>query len=77
MSNKSSGNILHASYQLPKERGEFSVYDMVWGKVKSHPWWPGQIFDLSDSSVEAKKHLKKDRHLVAYFGDRTFASLIL
>ncbi|KAG4908274.1 hypothetical protein JHK84_056800 [Glycine max] len=46
---------------------------MVWGKVKSHPWWPGQIFDPSDSSVEAKKHLKKDRHLVAYFGDRTFA----
>ncbi|XP_040869339.1 uncharacterized protein [Glycine max] len=73
VSNKSSGNILQASYQLPKEKSEFSVYDMVWGKVKSHPWWPGQIFDPSDSSVEAKKHLKKDRHLVAYFGDRTFA----
>ncbi|TKY51806.1 Serine/threonine-protein kinase ATM [Spatholobus suberectus] len=73
VSRKSSGNILQVSYQLPMEKGELSVYDMVWGKVKSHPWWPGQIFDPSDSSVEAKKHLKKDRYLVAYFGDRTFA----
>lgn len=73
MSHKSSQNILQASYQLPQEKGEFSVYDMVWGKVKSHPWWPAQIFDPLDASVEAKKHLKKDRYLVAYFGDRTFA----
>ncbi|XP_014514503.1 uncharacterized protein LOC106772551 [Vigna radiata var. radiata] len=71
---KSSGVIFQASYQLPVEKvGEFSVYDLVWGKVRSHPWWPGQIFDPSDSSVEAHKHLKKDRYLVAYFGDRTFA----
>ncbi|XP_027936612.1 uncharacterized protein LOC114191568 [Vigna unguiculata] len=71
---KSSGVIFQASYQLPTENvGEFSVYDLVWGKVRSHPWWPGQIFDPSDSSVEALKHLKKDRYLVAYFGDRTFA----
>ncbi|XP_029128488.1 uncharacterized protein LOC109804853 isoform X2 [Cajanus cajan] len=73
MSHESSQNILQASYQLPQEKGEFSVYDMVWGKVKSHPWWPAQIFDPVDASVEAKKHLKKDRYLVAYFGDRTFA----
>ncbi|KAL2325036.1 hypothetical protein Fmac_024094 [Flemingia macrophylla] len=73
VSHKSSPNILRASYQLPQEKGELSVYDMVWGKVKSHPWWPAQIFDPSDSSKEAKKHLKKDRYLVAYFGDRTFA----
>ncbi|KAL9318016.1 hypothetical protein ACSQ67_014533 [Phaseolus vulgaris] len=71
---KSSGIIFQASYQLPIDKvGEFSVYDLVWGKVRSHPWWPGQIFDPSDSTVEAQKHLKKDRYLVAYFGDRTFA----
>ncbi|RDX58605.1 Serine/threonine-protein kinase ATM, partial [Mucuna pruriens] len=74
VSHKGSGNIFRARYQLPREKeGKFSVYDMVWGKVRSHPWWPGQIFDPSDSSVEAKKHLKRDRYLVAYFGDRTFA----
>ncbi|XP_022139203.1 uncharacterized protein LOC111010172 [Momordica charantia] len=63
-----------ACYQLPPENeGEFSVSDLVWGKVRSHPWWPGQIFDPSDSSDKAMKYYKKDFFLVAYFGDRTFA----
>ncbi|KAM0062579.1 putative non-specific serine/threonine protein kinase [Helianthus debilis subsp. tardiflorus] len=46
--------------------------DLVWGKVRSHPWWPGQIFDPSDASEDAMKYHKKDCFLVAYFGDRTF-----
>ncbi|KAM7499193.1 hypothetical protein LguiA_023607 [Lonicera macranthoides] len=53
--------------------GEFSVSDLVWGKVRSHPWWPGQIFDPVDASETATKYHKKDCFLVAYFGDRTFA----
>ncbi|XP_074276356.1 uncharacterized protein LOC141600079 [Silene latifolia] len=62
------------SYQLPLEiQGEFSVTNLVWGKVKSHPWWPGQIFHPSDSSEKAMKYFRKDCYLVAYFGDRTFA----
>ncbi|KAJ1395026.1 PWWP domain [Sesbania bispinosa] len=70
-----SSEILNqARYLLPpEEEGEFSVSDMVWGKVRSHPWWPGQIFDPSDASDKAMKHQKKDCYLVAYFGDRTFA----
>ncbi|KAK1265558.1 hypothetical protein QJS04_geneDACA010530 [Acorus gramineus] len=52
---------------------EFGVSDMVWGKIKSHPWWPGQIFDPSDASEMAEKHQKKGCLLVAYFGDHTFA----
>ncbi|GMI84858.1 hypothetical protein HRI_002155100 [Hibiscus trionum] len=63
-----------ARYQLPpEEEGELSVNDLVWGKVRSHPWWPGQIFDPSDASEKAVKYHKKDNYLVAYFGDRTFA----
>ncbi|KAJ6690394.1 hypothetical protein OIU85_006639 [Salix viminalis] len=62
------------SYLLPpNNEGEFSVSDLVWGKVRSHPWWPGQIFDPSDASEKAMKYNKKDCYLVAYFGDRTFA----
>lgn len=69
-----SGRCHQANYLLPPEKeGEFSVSDMVWGKIRSHPWWPGQIFDPSDSSEKAMKHYKKDCFLVAYFGDRTFA----
>ncbi|XP_015577703.2 uncharacterized protein LOC8263371 isoform X2 [Ricinus communis] len=63
-----------ATYQLPPDdEGEFSVSDLVWGKVRSHPWWPGQIFDPSDASEKAMKYYKRDCFLVAYFGDRTFA----
>ncbi|RDX62597.1 putative oxidoreductase GLYR1, partial [Mucuna pruriens] len=51
----------------------FCVSDLVWGKVTGHPWWPGQIFDASSASEKAKRHLKEDCYLVAYFGDQTFA----
>ncbi|KAF8399694.1 hypothetical protein HHK36_015564 [Tetracentron sinense] len=52
---------------------DFSVGDFVWGKIKSHPWWPGQIYDPSDASKFAAKYQRRDRLLVAYFGDGTFA----
>ncbi|XP_021852949.1 uncharacterized protein [Spinacia oleracea] len=72
-----SGSLMkdhRVSYQLPPENeGDFTVFDLVWGKVKSHPWWPGQIFHPSDSSEKAMKYYRKDCYLVAYFGDRTFA----
>ncbi|KAG1337985.1 hypothetical protein COCNU_04G002910 [Cocos nucifera] len=64
----------HASYFLPlQDKDTFIISDLVWGKVKSHPWWPGQIFDPSDASDLAMKYQKKDNLLVAYFGDKTFA----
>ncbi|XP_010423790.1 PREDICTED: uncharacterized protein LOC104708846 isoform X2 [Camelina sativa] len=47
--------------------------DLVWAKVRSYPWWPGQVFDASAASKTAKKHFKKGNVLVAYFGDCTFA----
>ncbi|KAI3980486.1 hypothetical protein MKX01_008903 [Papaver californicum] len=63
-----------ARYELiPGKEGEFSISDLVWGKVRSHPWWPGQIFDPSDASEQAMKYYKKDSFLVAYFGDQSFA----
>ena len=53
----------------------FSRGDLVWAKVKSHPWWPGQIFNASDASAIAKKTQKSGRLLVAFFGDGTFGWL--
>ncbi|GJZ41920.1 enhanced ethylene response protein 5, partial [Tanacetum coccineum] len=41
-------------------------------QLKSHPWWPGQIFDPPDALEQAVKHHKKYCFLVAYFGDQTF-----
>lgn len=57
----------------PENEGEFAEADLVWGKVRSHPWWPGQIFGPADASDKAVKYYKKDCFLIAYFGDRTFA----
>ncbi|XP_061995361.1 uncharacterized protein LOC133713369 [Rosa rugosa] len=74
MQPESSEIVPQLRYELPqKNEGTFSVSDLVWGKVKSHPWWPGQIFDFMAASEKAMKHHKKDCFLVAYFGDRTFA----
>ncbi|KAJ0463575.1 putative non-specific serine/threonine protein kinase [Helianthus annuus] len=66
---------LHQSsyFKPPENEGEFSVSDLVWGKVRSHPWWPGQIIDPSNASKKAMKYYKKDSFLVAYFGDHSFA----
>ncbi|WOL06890.1 hypothetical protein Cni_G15624 [Canna indica] len=51
----------------------FAVGDLVWGKVRSHPWWPGQIFDAADASEMALLAQREGHYLVVYFGDKTFA----
>ncbi|XP_024984971.1 uncharacterized protein LOC112520713 isoform X2 [Cynara cardunculus var. scolymus] len=56
-----------------EKEGEYKVTDLVWAKVKSYPWWPGQIFDPSASTDKARKYSKKKGFLIAYFGDQTFA----
>ncbi|XP_058778659.1 PWWP domain-containing protein 3-like [Vicia villosa] len=58
---------------LVDEKYDYSVGDFVWGKIKSHPWWPGRVYNPSDASDFALKLKQKNRLLVAYFGDGTFA----
>ncbi|KAL6545276.1 hypothetical protein OROGR_009150 [Orobanche gracilis] len=61
-------------YLLPPEiDGRFAISDLVWGKIRSHPWWTGQIFYPSDASEKAVKYFKNDSDLAAYFGDWMFA----
>lgn len=47
--------------------------DMVWGKVKSHPWWPGHIYsyDLTDDD-EVLRGRREGLVLVAFFGDSSY-----
>ncbi|MCO5602622.1 hypothetical protein L7F22_056756 [Adiantum nelumboides] len=62
--------------QRPVKQGlVFKIGDLVWAKVRSHPWWPAQIFDPADASKSARKAKKSGRVLVAFFGDCTFAWL--
>lgn len=51
----------------------FRVGDLVWGKIRSHPWWPGQVCDPKDASEFAIEHKQEGRLLVTFFGDGTWS----
>ncbi|XP_057962848.1 PWWP domain-containing protein 1-like isoform X2 [Malania oleifera] len=50
----------------------FEVGDMVWGKVKSHPWWPGHIFNEAFASSSVRRARREGHVLVAFFGDSSY-----
>lgn len=50
----------------------FRVGDMVWGKVKSHPWWPGHIFNEAFASPAVRRTRREGHVLVAFFGDSSY-----
>ncbi|KAJ1387420.1 PWWP domain [Sesbania bispinosa] len=50
----------------------FEVGDMVWGKVKSHPWWPGHIYDEAFASPAVLRTKREGHVLVAFFGDSSY-----
>ncbi|XP_047978244.1 PWWP domain-containing protein 1-like [Salvia hispanica] len=50
----------------------YEIGDMVWGKVKSHPWWPGHIYNEAFASPSVQRS-KRDGHvLVAFYGDSSY-----
>ncbi|KAG0471769.1 hypothetical protein HPP92_016315 [Vanilla planifolia] len=50
----------------------FRIGDMVWGKVKSHPWWPGHIFNEAFASSSVRGTKTAGHVLVAFFGDSSY-----
>ncbi|KAJ8467186.1 hypothetical protein OPV22_029738 [Ensete ventricosum] len=50
----------------------FELGDMVWGKVKSHPWWPGHIFSEAFASPSVRRTKREGHVLVAFFGDSSY-----
>jgi DNA (cytosine-5)-methyltransferase 3A len=50
----------------------FEVGDLVWGKVKSHPWWLGHIFNEAFASSQVRWTRREGHALVAFFGDRSY-----
>uniref|UniRef100_A0A1D1Y0I8 DNA mismatch repair protein Msh6 n=1 Tax=Anthurium amnicola TaxID=1678845 RepID=A0A1D1Y0I8_9ARAE len=50
----------------------FEAGDMVWGKVKSHPWWPGHIFNEAFASSSVRRTKREGHVLVAFFGDSSY-----
>ncbi|CAI9778717.1 unnamed protein product [Fraxinus pennsylvanica] len=47
----------------------YQVGDMVWGKVKSHPWWPGFIHNEAFATPSVRRTKHEGHVLVAFFGD--------
>ncbi|TVU17818.1 hypothetical protein EJB05_33875, partial [Eragrostis curvula] len=53
--------------------GSPSFGDMVWGKVKSHPWWPGHIYSIAlTDNAEVHRGHRDGLILVAFFGDSSY-----
>ncbi|XP_057423430.1 PWWP domain-containing protein 1-like isoform X2 [Lotus japonicus] len=50
----------------------FEVGDMVWAKVKSHPWWPGHIYNEAFASAAVRRSKREGLVLVAFFGDSSY-----
>ena len=50
----------------------FEIGDMVWGKVKSHPWWPGHLFDEALANSSVRRTRRHGHMLVAFFGDSSY-----
>ncbi|KAG6487503.1 hypothetical protein ZIOFF_056089 [Zingiber officinale] len=50
----------------------FELGDMVWGKVKSHPWWPGYLFNEAFASSSVRRTRRDVHVLVAFFGDSSY-----
>ncbi|XP_043720327.1 uncharacterized protein LOC122667910 [Telopea speciosissima] len=71
----------NAVHELPEALGAetasalkygFKIGDMVWGKVKSHPWWPGHIFSVAFASPSVRRTKREGHVLVAFFGDSSY-----
>ncbi|ONI04457.1 hypothetical protein PRUPE_6G322700 [Prunus persica] len=69
VANEKSGVALGTSRALSYG---FEVGDLVWGKVKSHPWWPGHIFNEAFASSQVRRTRREGHVLVAFFGDSSY-----
>lgn len=50
----------------------FKIGDMVWAKVKSHPMWPGFIYNEAFATPSVRRGKHKGHVLVAFFGDGSY-----
>ncbi|CAH1454284.1 unnamed protein product [Lactuca virosa] len=50
----------------------YEVGDMVWGKVKPHPWWPGHVFSEEFATTSVRRSKREGLLLVAFFGDSSY-----
>jgi hypothetical protein len=70
------GGLARYVCQFEDEEEGFAPPRLVWAKVKSHPWWPGQVFDPADASeLVERQQRQRGAVLVAHSWDKSFAWL--
>lgn len=60
------------NFRVTGAKQGYEIGDMVWGKVKSHPWWPGHVYDEAFASASVRRSKRKGFVLVAFFGDSSY-----
>ncbi|KAK1370691.1 PWWP domain-containing protein [Heracleum sosnowskyi] len=71
--NDKSKEVCGSGFGKTERTGSFyDVGDLVWGKVKSHPWWPGQVYSEELASVAVRRSKTEGYVLVAFFGDSSY-----
>ncbi|KAF3624680.1 putative F-box/LRR-repeat protein-like [Capsicum annuum] len=63
------------SLKQGESKNVFGFGDLVWAKVRSHPWWPGQIYDESLIPSPLDHAMRDGSVLVTFFGDYSYAWL--
>jgi len=66
------------SDQKPKNQSpdvshnEFKKGEVVWGKIRGHPWWPAQVTKIINKRGRSMKHAK---YKCLYINDSTHSEL--
>eukprot|EP01096_Ripella_sp_DP13-Kostka_P000766 TRINITY_DN1087_c2_g1_i1.p1 TRINITY_DN1087_c2_g1~~TRINITY_DN1087_c2_g1_i1.p1 ORF type:complete len:934 (+),score=413.34 TRINITY_DN1087_c2_g1_i1:231-3032(+) len=50
----------------------FSINDMVWAKVRGHPWWPAKMADPKVAPLAVRREMKPNMLLVKFYGQTNY-----
>lgn len=45
--------------------------ELVWAKVRSHPWWPARVLNPSEATGRARASRREGHLLIGFYGDQT------
>ena len=58
-----------------EKNDSFKKGDVVWAKVKGHPWWPGQIRRINIKQSKTDQQDKQTIYRINFIGENTHVDL--